>query len=367
MKSFILPLCLFICFGLQFVFGQRVSNVYSEQKGEKIYIYYDLTPADRRDLFWVKVYCSTDENRQGFKLHSVSGDVGEGVKGGINKRIVWDVLRDVETLEGTNISFIVRAYPEKPERPRYIRGEKTSGKADLEMVFVRGGRFQMGSKKGKGNELPIHEVELDDFFMSKYEITNAQFAEFLNETAWQRGDGMIDLREKNCRIRKLNGRFMVEPGFENFPVTTLSWYGAEAYCKWAGGRLPTEAEWEYAARGGEKSRNYRYSGGNNPKEVGWYERNARRRIQAVGQQQPNELGLYDMSGNLWEWISDVYQRDYYRESPRNNPQGPAGEGYRVLRGGSYEVDNFYMRPSYRLRLNPKTRTAVLGCRCVRDP
>lgn len=365
MKSFSLFLIVSVCINLSSAFSQRISNVHTEQKGNYIYIYYDLDSRDQREKFDVQAFCQVDGGRDEFQLNTVSGDVGQDVGNGTSKRIVWDVLKDVESLEGDDITFVVRATPKGQSPVTYIRGEITPQPQKIEMVYVEGASFNMGSRKGKGNEQPVHLVTLDDFYISKYEITNAQYVDFLNEVGRRNAKEYIEINSRASRIKERDGRFSVEAGFENYPVTTLSWIGANAYCEWIGGRLPTEAEWEYAARGGRKSMDYRYSGSNDHKDAGWSERNARHGIQPVGQKVPNELGLYDMSGNLWEWVNDVYDRNYYQKSPENNPKGPSSDGYRVLRGGSFEVDSWYMRPTYRLRLNPKTQTEVLGCRCAK--
>lgn len=365
MKSIFLFLLISLIAGFQLCLAQRVDNVYAEQKEQKIYIYYNLVTDDRTSSFEIEAYCSLGNYDDELLLRSVSGDVGKGVKAGRQKMIVWDVLKDVSTLEGEDISFLVRAKPEAKPSVGYLRGEKEPTPQKVEMVYVEGGNFMMGSRKGKGNEQPEHQVFLDDFYISKYEITNAQYVDFLNDIGWENAREYLDLRSRENRIKEKSRFFSVEAGFEDYPVTNISWLGAQAYCEWIGGRLPTEAEWEYASKGGKYSKNYRYSGGNNYKDIGWSKRNTRRGIQPVGKKLPNELGLYDMSGNLWEWVYDVYDKDYYRKSPSHNPKGPSKDGYRVLRGGSYEVDSWYMRPSYRLRLNPETKTNVLGCRCAR--
>ena len=365
MKSVPIFLFLLLSVSFQISFAQRVSNVFTEQKDHKIYIYYDLISEDRSESFKIEAYCNIQNGKDEFLLRTVSGDVGKGIKGGKGKMIVWDVLKDVSALEGEGITFVVRAESQEESIVSNIPEKKESASTQVEMVYVEGGSFKMGSRKGKGNEQPEHQVYVDDFHMSKYEITNAQYADFLNDIGWESTRGYLDIRSGDSQIRERDRYFYVKDGYENYPVTTVSWAGAQAYCKWIGGRLPTEAEWEYAARGGRYSENYRYSGGDNYKEVGWSERNARSRLQPIGQKQPNELGIFDMSGNLWEWVYDVYDKDYYRKSPSDNPTGPSNDGHRVLRGGSYGVDSWYMRPSYRSRLNPEAKTKELGCRCAR--
>ena len=205
----------------------------------------------------------------------------------------------------------------------------------------------MGSSSGESDESPVHKVTLNSFSMSKYEITNKQYCAFLNEQGNESEGGVewIDLEvswnNEKCRIYERSGRFYVESGYEDHAVIYVSWYGARAYCTWLSKkigkevRLPTEAEWEYAARGGKKSRGYTYSGSNTVGEVAWYGNNSRLEVHKVGGKSPNELGLYDMSGNVWEWCSDWYDEDYYSSSPSRNPKGPSLGDYKVLRGGSW--------------------------------
>jgi formylglycine-generating enzyme required for sulfatase activity len=153
-------------------------------------------------------------------------------------------------------------------------------------------------------------------------------------------------------------------GCDDCPVEKVSWHDANAYAQKVGKRLPTEAEWEYAARGGNKSKGYTYSGGNNLDAVGWYNDNSRSKTHPVAQKQPNELGLYDMSGNVWEWCSDWYDKGYYSRSPQNDPQGPNSGKYRVLRGGRWNFSDYLCRVAARLRYYPDRRDSYSGFRLV---
>ena len=242
-----------------------------------------------------------------------------------------------------------------------------------EFVMVEGGSFEMGSSSGYSEESPEHEVTLNSFSMSKYEITNKQYCAFLNErgnqseggTEWLHLEGIyVD----KCKISRESDRFVVESGYEDHPVIYVSWFGARAYCTWLSSkigeevRLPTEAEWEYAARGGKKSRGYTYSGSDSIGEVAWYANNSNDRVQKVGGKSPNELGLYDMTGNVWEWCSDWYDEDYYSPSPSRNPKGPSSGTRRVLRGGSWLIYASYCRVANRGDGNPVNRFLNLGFR-----
>lgn len=257
---------------------------------------------------------------------------------------------------------------------------------EIDMVPVKGGSFFMGCKpqgelKCSEDETPSHKVTVDDFYLSKYEITNEQFCAFLNNlgvgrSAVHGGHQLIDYSKITSQLSFENGVFKPLKGFEHYPVVEVSWFGAAAFCKWAGGRLPTEAEWEYAARGGKDSKGYDYSGSNNLDEVAWYFDNSKSGKSSnfyeshgtfrVGQKKPNELGLYDMSGNVYEWCQDVYERDYYGYSPENNPQGPASGNSRVLRGGSWGDELKSCRLTFRVSVGEYTNYFMYGFRLCKD-
>lgn len=208
----------------------------------------------------------------------------------------------------------------------------SQGKESIEWVKVEGGSFLMGCEKTEADCYPDeeqHKVTLSTFYISKYEITVAQYRYYCNQT----GKSMPQ-----------------EPNFgwqDNAPIVNITWQEAKDYAKWAGGRLPTEAEWEFAARGGNKSKGFKYSGGDNPLEVGWCFENAEKTTHPVGEKLPNELGLYDMSGNAWEWCEDNYEIYYYKHSPEKNPKGPTTGLGKVNRGGCYNFDYHLMKPSHR--------------------
>lgn len=190
--------------------------------------------------------------------------------------------------------------------------------APMKMVFVKGGCFQMGDTFGGGepNEKPVHEVCVDDFYMAETEVTQKQWKDIM---------GNNPSYFKNC---------------DKCPVDTVSWNDAQKYITGLNSktgktyRLPTEAEWEYAARSGGKKE--KYAGGNDVKSVAWYESNSGKRTHPVKQKKPNGFGLYDMSGNIREWVQDWYDVDYYKSSPKNNPQNANSGTFRVLRGGSWD-------------------------------
>ena len=217
---------------------------------------------------------------------------------------------------------------------------------------------------GDSDERPVHKVRVGDFCMGKYEITNAQYAEFLNAIGRHRigRKSLIETKSKDSDSHILleGGRYVVESGYGDHPMIEVSWYGAVAFCNWlsrqagleevynestweadfskVGYRLPTEAEWEYAARAGGKE--IKYPNGNtlthdDANYYGTGERDMWDGTSPVGSFPPNELGLYDMAGNVWEWCNDWYDSGYYSRSPEDNPTGPSSGRRKVLRGGSW--------------------------------
>jgi len=261
-----------------------------------------------------------------------------------------------------------------------------------EMVLVAGGAFTMGCVPGRDvdakkgcpeDELPAHELRLDDFYIGKYEVTNKEYAAFLNaygsaEVQSGRYAGQIMIEEHKWGLQRTGSeegpQWAPAEGYENHPVIMVSWYGAYEYARWLGNqtnqeyRLPTEAQWEYAARGGQsglKDR-FRYAGGNDPNSVAWYSSNSGdRSTYRVGTLQPNQLDLYDMSGNVWEWCRDWYDSDYYGQSPEVNPTGPDAGSVRVPRGGSWHNGPSFLRCADRNNASPGGRKYDLGFRLSR--
>jgi formylglycine-generating enzyme len=174
-----------------------------------------------------------------------------------------------------------------------------------ERVFVKGGTTMLKMKK----------VKIKSFEITKHEITNAGYALFLNaEKIGSKGNShehlLMNVISKDLQLEYLNNEWVPRQGKENYPMVMVNYYGANEYCRWMGGRLPTETEWIYAARGGRKSKNYLYAGSNNLEEVGWYKGNSEGHSHEIGLKKPNEAGLYDMSGNAWEWcLNDSLKSD----------------------------------------------------------
>ena len=313
-------------------FGQTVSNVDAYQEGKNIIITYDTDKAGSVG----DVYCSTDGGRTwGKPLRQVTGDVNKQVPAG-SHRIVWDVLSEREKLSGANICFKVEVNS----------GRFTVNGVSFEMVRVEGGTFRMGATSEQeaddwDREKPVHSVTLSSYYIGKTEVTQA---------LWKAVMGSNPSYFKS----------------DNQPVENVSWNDCHEFIRKLNAltgqnfRLPTEAEWEFACRGGNNSRGYKYSGSNNLGSVAWYDGNSGNKTHPVGTKAPNELGIYDMSGNVWEWCADWYGD--YSSGAQTNPTGPYGGSNRVYRGGSWNYDVGRCRSSNRDFYYPWIRDIILGLR-----
>lgn len=251
------------------------------------------------------------------------------------------------------------------------------------MVAIPTGSFAMGNDANESDEKPVHQVVISAFKMNKYEVTVADFKTFVDATGYKtdaekEGSGWVYIKKKWKKATGINWRYG-ESGVTrdeseyNKPVMHVSWNDANAYCKWISEiaevtyRLPTEAEWEYAARGQERSNNYTYSGSNDLNQVGWYIDNSGDQAHSVGLKTANSLGLYDMTGNVWEWCADWYDEIYYSQSPKVDPQGPLSGSLRVLRGGGWSYDAQRCRLTGRSVNPPEDAGGSIGFRLVSPP
>ena len=268
------------------------------------------------------------------------------------------------------LKLMVRGGQQTPWHSRLEAVPIHQGDAALEgMVLVPAGEFQMGSNDGEFDERPVHTVYVDAFYMDVYEVTNAEYKKFV--------DANLQWRKDHISSRYHDGNYLKHwtensYGRGNHPVVYVSWYGAMAYAEWVGKRLPTEAEWERAARGGLSDKKYpwgnlldsskaQYRGGGTT---------------AVGTYPPNKYGLYDMVGNVWEWCLDAYDGDFYKSSPHRNPIAGADgltkvtnmfttvKSSRVLRSGAWS-NRSALRVADRRRFNPVRTDNSSGFRCVR--
>jgi formylglycine-generating enzyme required for sulfatase activity len=270
-----------------------------------------------------------------------------------------------------------------------------------EMAYIPAGYVEMGSndeeidramemfKDAEGvepvrnwfdDEVPKHKIWVNDFYLDKYEVTNREYMKFVNAGGYVKSifwskDGQEWLSEKKIRIPECFDDFRFND--PDHPVVCISWYEASAYAKWAGKRLPTESEWERAARGDSNSifpwgdntsvkdgyrANY-HPGGENQNKDGY-------RFTAPVQAFSNgvsPLGIFQMAGNVWEWCEDWYGEDYYAKSPAKNPAGPRNGTEKIVRGGSWLNSIISIRSSYRSYVDPKLRYSHIGLRCARSP
>jgi len=249
-------------------------------------------------------------------------------------------------------------FPETGSKP------KPGSASAIEMVFVEGGTFMMGCMPEHGsdcddNARPAHQVTLNDFYIGKYEVTQKQWREIMGMNVRQQRD-------------EVGEEFPLYGVGDDYPMYYVSWYDVQEFISRLNEktgknyRLPTEAEWEYAARGGNQSRGYKYSGSDVIEEVAWYDGNSGEGgshnliAHPVGTKKENELGIHDMTGNVWEWVSDLYGT--YSGNPQTNPEGSDTGWLHVLRGGSWFYHARPMLVSFRGNNDPMIRTGHIGFR-----
>jgi formylglycine-generating enzyme required for sulfatase activity len=241
------------------------------------------------------------------------------------------------------------------------------------LALIPGGSFLMGSEWGDDDEAPVHEVTVDAFYIDVYEVTNELYVRFLEEVGNQEEGGTtwLEAGSEYGNIFQSSSGWLIENNYEDHPVVMVSWYGARAFCEWRGGRLPTEAEWEKAARGGLEGALYPWGdelpittfGAENGAQFGDYGVTT----VPVGKYTPNGYGLYDMCGNVCEWVADYYDANYYSNSPTENPHGPEHSSSFVVRDGSWAFEAFKLRVSYRHWGLPTHKFSNYGFRCARIP
>lgn len=261
----------------------------------------------------------------------------------------------------------------EPEKP----ANGSPRDADIEMILVRGGTFTMGCNEKRdgtpeANSLPLRKIRIKNFFLGITEVTTSQYVDFLNEyrsTTVKEGpnEGQELLQGAPWAQMDNEGNWRVPAGMESLPAFLVTWYGAAEFARFYGMRLPSEAEWEYAARGGRTQSGSKYAGSDNPDVVAWYRGNADNRVHAVRMKMPNALGLYDMSGNLWEWTADCGHSDYTGAPLNSGAWVKDGDcGIRMLRGGSFTFPPEASRNCYRLMGKATDGQHHVGFRVVQD-
>lgn len=256
--------------------------------------------------------------------------------------------------------------------------EKTKKISEDNMILVEGGTFVMGCTAEQDSscydcEKPQHEVTLKSFYIGKFEVSVGDFKKFIDATNYQTdadktGSSYYLEGKERKEKEKVNWQYdergnIRDESSLDYPVIHVSWNDAQAYCDWLSQetgnkyRLPSEAEWEYAARGGKNTKSFKYSGSNKIDEVAWYKVNNESKIHKVGQLAANELGLYDMSGNAWEWCNDIYCK---------YDSDPTSDSYRTLRGGNWDSYARTCRVSSRDYVSPSDRSYFIGFRVVKE-
>lgn len=236
---------------------------------------------------------------------------------------------------------------------------------ESEMVVISGGAYPRGSVDGNRDEMPRHFINVRGFAIDVHPVTNEQFVRFLEVMGGEKDGNHNDIiRLRDSRIKKSAGKLNIESGYSKHPVVGVTWYGAIAYSKWVGKRLPTEAEWEIASRGGDDNALYPTNEDIEKSQANFFSSDTT----SVMSYAPNGLGLYDMAGNVYEWCQDWYGYNYYEISVQepDNPQGPLQGVYRVLRGGCWKSLKEDLRCSRRHRNNPGTVNGTYGFRCAAD-
>jgi len=241
--------------------------------------------------------------------------------------------------------------------------------ADIPTVLVSAGSFEMGNNHGKPDEQPVHTVTLDAFYIDKYEVTNAHYAACVDA-------GVCDPPSRTDSETRTS--YYGNPQYDDYPVIGVTWFAAQTYCEWRGGRLPTEAEWEKAARGPD-GRLYPWGDDFDPNRLNYCDLNCDgipwadlEHNDGYADTAPvgsyvngvSPYGAYDMAGNVWEWVGDWYDPDYYSISPTENPLGASSGEQRVMRGGGIFEEPYYTRTTKRRQFTADVWSTSAGIRCA---
>jgi sulfatase modifying factor 1 len=334
---------------LESIFTQNssVQNLRAEWRNNQVDVLYDVT---LNNQFSTERISYTSNDDRSFSHRSTLPTTGTILNMKNNTEISWDDIKDISKVDTNNLTFIISS--------------QEAEKSYKNMVYIPGGSFKMGSNLKK-DEQPIHKVFVSSFYMDKYEVTVAEYREF-------------------CRATR--SMMPTQPYWndDTHPVVKVSWLDANRYAKWKGKRLPTEAEWEYAARSG--SRGYLYAWGNikpfrkRGGNIADESLRSEKRFwkiwksyfdgfvftSPIGAFYSNIYGLYDMTGNVWEWCADWYDAAYYKNSPQRDPKGPEKGTHRVLRGGSWNFGPREVVTTKRLRYRHDVTLDYIGFRCVRN-
>jgi len=330
------------------------------------------------------------DKKKWLEISPISGKVNAGEEQSVALKIITEEL---EGLEGEQIETITFTNDDVPDDEKTVAVKikivvaepsptQIRPKDGMKMRLIPAGEFSMGDHHDAGGdaEKPVHTVYLDDYYIDETEVTNEQYCAFLNDYGKNvDADGHELLKLEWSQIEKVGNTYKPKSGYEKHPVGAVTWYGAAAYAQWAGAGLPTEAQWEKAARGGLVGKKYPWGDTITHDDANYWGTGGKDKwdeTSPVGSFPANRYGLFDMDGNVWEWCADGYGSGYYSKSPKNNPTGPGtpilfvGDDFtnvnspRVVRGGSWlngHPDN--LRCAYRYNGTPAAVDSHLGFRC----
>jgi eukaryotic-like serine/threonine-protein kinase len=252
---------------------------------------------------------------------------------------------------------------ETPESDSSLPGSITDAQG-VEMRLVSAGAFEMGSMDGDGDERPVHPVYLDAFYIDTYEVTNAGYRQCVEAGECQPPKDTVSYSRES---------YFANPAFDDFPVVYVDWNMAQTFCEWRSARLPTEAEWEKAARGTD-GRTYPWGEGIDCGRANYYRQEGTVFSACVGdtaevgsfEAGSSPYGVHDMTGNIWEWVADWYAESYYVVSPGSNPTGPEEAREKVVRGGAWFFSDYSSRAANRYWFDPAVAYDNIGFRCALD-
>ncbi|MCB1813027.1 MAG: SUMF1/EgtB/PvdO family nonheme iron enzyme, partial [Candidatus Competibacteraceae bacterium] len=316
--------------------------------------------------------CVADYCRSAFRSHYGPGFRGGSLGFRVARTDPWP--SDTFTLAAQQAAQAQRPARETPEPPKYTPYHVFRDQEKLPaLVYLPGGRFNMGDSQGIGgdDEKPVHEVTLDAFALGCTPVTVGDYLRFVEATDQHAPEWLEEGSQYHIDTGTDDHYSKAGVSRENLdhPIVGVSWDDAQAYCDWLSEQtgeqytLPTEAEWEYACRSGSEAA---YCFGDDESELAdyaWYGENSQNKTQPIGTRKANAWGLYDMHGNVWEWVYDWYES--YSQSAQSNPSGPAEGSNRVFRGGGWINDADYCRSAVRGRSDPGGRSSGLGFRVAR--